>query len=139
MHELDSSHHIFRHIKKSWMEGDSISPFAFRLSEKDGQFEEGLSVNWVEYFETTTAQEAVAPLRELLVKKGRKVGGESKFALLNVGQAKTAAATYVAVSIVRDEEEDDASHALVKGYEAFNDQVALELSKVVVATFPAKP
>ncbi len=139
MAELDPSHHFFRHIKKSWMDGDFIEPAAFRLrKEESGQLESGLSINWVEYFQTLTPQEAVAPLREILIRKGRTVGGESRFALLNVGTAKAAAAAYTPVTIVSDEEAQDPSHALVKGYEAYNDQVAEELAKVIIATYSAR-
>jgi hypothetical protein len=139
MPELDLSSHIFRHIKKSWMDGDFVDPAAFRLRmQESGQYEKGLSVNWVEYFQITTPQEAIAPLRNTLVKKGRAVGGESKFALLNVGASKAAAATYSPVAIILDAEPNDPSHTLVKGYEAYNDQVAEELSRVVIETYPAK-
>jgi hypothetical protein len=139
MSELDPSSHVFRHIKKSWMHDDYIDSSAFRLRKfEDGQLEAGLSVNWVEYFQTATPQEAVTPLRELLKKKGRSIGGESKFALLNVGTAKAAAAKYSAVSIILDEEPDDPSHSLIKGYEAYNDQVAEELKKVIIDAYPAK-
>ncbi len=146
MPDLDLSHHFFRHIKKSWMQGDFIDPASFRLRrDESGQWEHGLSVNWVEHFQTATPQEAIGPLVAILEAKppprGRRIGGESKFALLNVGAAKAAAATYTPVSIVHDVEPDDPSHALVRGYEAFNDQVAEELAKVIMDTFPpsAKP
>jgi len=139
MAELDPSHHIFRHIQKSRIDGDFIDPAAFRLANKGGQFEEGLSVNWVEYYQKPTPPEVIAPLREMLIAKGRTVGGESKFALLNVGTAKAAAATYTPVSIVTAEEERDPSHTLVKGYEDYNVEVAEELGKVIIAAYPAKP
>jgi hypothetical protein len=137
--ELDPAHHFFRHIKKSWIDEDFIDPAAFRLREQDAQFENGLSINWVEHFKKSTPQEAVAPLRKTLENKGRSIGGQSKFALLNVGAAKEAAALYTSVSIVLDAEANDPSHSLVKGYEAYNDQVAEELAKVIIQTFPAKP
>ncbi len=139
MADLDPSHHFFRHIKKSWTDGAFIEPAAFRLAKKGEQLEEGLSVNWMEYYEKPTPQETIAPFRETLIKKGRAVGGESKFALLNVGTAKAAAALYAAIDIVTAAEEHDPSHALVKGHEAYNDEVAEELAKVVIATYPAKP
>jgi hypothetical protein len=59
---------------------------------KDGKLEEGQSVNWVEYFEKAMPKEAIAPLREIFTKKQFKIGATAKFALLNVGAAKTAAA-----------------------------------------------
>jgi hypothetical protein len=139
MPELDPAHHVFRHIKKSWMHGDFIDPAAFRLAQRDGQLESGLSVNWVEYFGQPSPQLAVAPLRAVLLAKGRSVGGESKFALLNVAAAKAAAAIYTPITIERDAQPDDPSHSLIAGYGAYNDQVAEELQKVVQATFPAKP
>lgn len=139
MTDLDHSHHFFRHIKKSWTDGDFIEPAAFRLREENGQFEQGLSVNWLEYFNQSTPQDAIAPLRDILIRKGRTVGGQSKFALLNVGAAQDTAAKYIPVAIVLDEEPNDPSHSLVKGYEAYNDQVAEELAKVIIDTFPAQP
>jgi hypothetical protein len=139
MTDLDHSHHFFRHIKKSWTDGEFIDPAAFRLREENGQLEKGLSVNWLEYFQMPTPQDAIAPLRNILMKKGRTIGGESKFALLNVRAAKDAAAKYISITVVLDAEVDDPSHSLVKGYEAYNDLVAEELAKVIINTFPAKP
>ncbi len=139
MTDLDNSHHFFRHIKKSWTDGDFIEPAAFRLREENGRFEKGLSVNWLEYFQQPTPQEAIAPLRDILIRKGRTIGGESKFALLNVGAAKNAAARYTHIAILLDKEENDPSHSLVKGYEVYNDLVAEELAKIIINTFPAKP
>jgi hypothetical protein len=96
-----------------------------------------LSVNWVEYFQKAKPEDAVPPLCEIFAKKNRKVGPTSKFALLNVGQAKTAAAKYATVSIVRDQQPDDLSHSLITEYpEALNDQVAEELQKVIIAAYP---
>jgi hypothetical protein len=138
MTDLDDSHHIFRHIKKSWMDDGFIEPAAFRLRNEGGQFERGLSVNWREYFQTPTPQDAIVLLRTILTRKGRTIGGESRFALLNVGAAKNAAAQYTTIAVVLDVEDNDPSHSLVKGYEAYNDQVAEELAKVIIATYPAK-
>jgi hypothetical protein len=139
MQELAPEHHIFRHIKQSWMDGDFIDPAAFRLAVREGQLEPGLSVNWVEFFQRPAAMDAVAPLREILEKKGRKVGGNSKFAMLNVGAAKRAAALYAAVAIATDDDPEDPSHTQITGYTAFNSQVAEELAKVIITTFPVKP
>jgi hypothetical protein len=143
MSELDPSHHIFRHIGGASIDGDFIDPAAFRRKEKeDGRLEVGLSVNWVEYFQKPTPQEAIPPLLDIFAKKGRRVGpkSQSQFALLNVTGAKDAAAKYAAVAIVLDEQENDPSHALIKDYEpALNDHVAEELAKVVIDLYPARP
>src|SRR5262249_27015916 len=139
MADLDPSHHIFRYVGGGSIAGDFIDPAAFRRKVKDSKLEEGLSVNWVEYFAKATPKEAIAPLSEIFDKKKFKIGATAKFALLNVGVAKTAAARYTTVSIVLDEQENDPSHSLVKDYnEAFNDQVAEQLQKVIIDSFPAK-
>lgn len=138
--QLKPSDHFFRHIKKSWIDGDFVEPAAFRLRmENDGKIDKGLSINWVEYFRKPTPQEAIAPLVEILRKKGRTVNGGSRFALLKVEEAKNAAAKYTTVAVVLDKPKDDPSHALVTGYEKYNDQVAEELAKVVIKKFPPKP
>jgi hypothetical protein len=141
MSALDPVHHIFRYVGGASIDGDFIDPAAFRRKiKKDGKMEEGLSVNWVEYFKKATPAEAVPPLCDIFVKKGRKIGTTSKFTLLNVGEAKKAAQKYAAVSVVLDAQEDDPSHSLIKDYdEVFNDQVAEELHKVILAAYPPLP
>ena len=136
--DLAPADHFFRHIKKSWIDNDFIEPAAFRLSEKEIATLDGLSINWVEYFRTSSPQDAVAPLVALLEKK-RKIGGESRFALLNVQATKDAAAQYTPIQIVMDREDLDPSHALVKGYASHNDQVAEELQKIIITSYQAKP
>ena len=138
MADFDTSSHVFRHIKKSWTDGEFVDPAAFRLRNKDGVWEEGLSVNWVEYFQTGSPREAVNPLRGILEQKGRTVSPQSRFALLNVGEVIVAAAAYVEAAVVLDPEPDDPSHALVKGYAGFNEEVAEEISKVVMGTYPTR-
>lgn len=137
MNDLDCLHHIFRHVGGAQIHDDFIDPSAFRRKRKDGKLEDGLSVNWVEYFKKDTPELAVPPLCEIFANKGRKVGPKSKFALLNVGRAKQAAAKYANVSIVLDRQEDDPSHSEVRDYdETLNDQVAEELQKVIIDTYP---
>jgi hypothetical protein len=133
---LNSSDHIFRHIKASWMDGNFIDPAAFRLREENGKFEDGLSTNWCEFFHAEPFK-AVKPLREMLEQKGRKISVNSKFALLNVGAAVTAAAEYSNIQIATDGDEEDPSHVLVTGYDAHNDEVAEKLAKIVMAAYAA--
>jgi hypothetical protein len=141
MDGLDSSHHIFRHVGGSRIHDDFIDSAAFRRKNlPDGTLEPGLSVNWTEYFQKPTPQEAVPPLCEVLRSKGRTLGPTSRFALLNVGQAKKAASKYANVSIVRKKEQNDPSHAEIRDYdEAFNEFVAEELQKIILATIRQHP
>ena len=139
MRELDRDQHVFRHVKRSSMDGDFVEPAAFRLTPKNGVLEDGLSVNWVEYFGKPTPHEAVALLREILIKKGRTVSGTSRFALLNVGAVKDAAAMYAVVSVATDDDPQDPSHTQITGQTAFNDEVAEGIATSVITTFPSKP
>jgi hypothetical protein len=141
MNELASSHHIFRHVGGSRIHDDFIDSAAFRRKIlPDGKLELGLSVNWAEYFQKPTPQEAVPPLCEVLRDKGRTLGPTSRFALLNVRQAKKAASKYANVSIVRKKEQNDPSHAEIGDYdEALNEFVAEELQKIILATYPTTP
>lgn len=137
--ELPTDNHIFRYIGGGSIDGDFIDPAAFRRKKKDGKLETGLSVNWVEWFRMLTPAAVVQPLREVFVKKGFHVGSTSRFGLLNVGTAKALAAKYTQVSIVWDKRPDDESHALVKDYdEALNDQVAEQLHKAMITSYPTK-
>jgi hypothetical protein len=143
MNDLDPLHHIFRHVGGSQIHDTFIEPAAFRRKKKGGKLEDGLSVNWVEYFKKTTPEQAVPLLCEIFAKKNYKVGANSRFALLNVEQAKKAAAKHANVSVVLDPQEDDPSHSEVRNDdEALNDdevlnvKIAEELQKVIITTYP---
>lgn len=132
MASLSSEDHVFRHIKKTWMDGDFIDPAAFRLRGA----EDGLSVNWVEFYQKEAPQDTIPPLCETFKKKRRNVGANSRFALLNVADIVDAASKYTDISVLICEEDDDLSHALIKGYEHYNDLVAEALAKIVLQLFP---
>jgi hypothetical protein len=87
MATLPDDHHVFRHIKKTWMDGDFVDPAAFRLRmdfETGAVIEKGLSVNHVEHFKARSPRDAVPLIAKAFEAKKRKVGGESKFALLRL-------------------------------------------------------
>lgn len=137
--DLDPAHHIFRYVGGGSIEDGVINSSAFRRKIKDGTLESGLSVNWVEWFNTPTPAEAVQPLREVFAAKNFTLGAKAKFALLNVATAKEAAAQYTTVSIILDELPDDKSHSLITNYaEALNDQVAEQLQKAIIDSYPAR-
>jgi len=139
--ELDPAHHIFRYIGGGSIHGDFIDSAAFRRrKKKDGTLESGLSVNWMEWFGVATPEEAVQLLREVFIKKSFSMGATSRFGLLNVGTAKAAASKYANISIIRDSEPNDESHSLVTHYaDSLNDQVAEQLHKAMIASYPTKP
>jgi hypothetical protein len=60
--------------------------------------------------------------------------------LLKVANAKASASKYASVSIVQDKQPDDDSHSLVTGYaELLNDQVAEQLHKAMITSYPTTP
>ena len=130
------------------MDGNFVDPAAFRLRRHAKNltgFEDGLSVNWVEFFQKADPSQATVNTCEILRANGRTVGINSGFALLNVGALKTAAARYVQVAVVQDEippsegKPGDSSHSLVTGYESKNEEVAEEIHKVIIHMYPAAP
>lgn len=148
MKHLPDADHIFRHIKSSWMDGEFVEPAAFRLREDPKSptgFENGLSVNWVEFFQMADPAEAVVALCRVMRKNGRTVGTTSTFAMLNNGDVKIAASKYAQVAVVHDKippsdgRPGDLSHSLVTGYETYNDEVAEAIHKVILRTYPAAP
>ena len=64
--DLDPSHHIFRYVGGGSIDGDFIDPAAFRRKVKDGKLEEGLSVNWVEYFQKVLDEQHDDPSHSLI-------------------------------------------------------------------------
>jgi hypothetical protein len=138
--DLDPAHHIFRYVGGGSIEDGVIDSSAFRRKKMpDGTLESGLSVNWVEWFNTATPAEALQPLRDVFVAKKRSIGATAECAMLNVGAAKEAASRYADVSVILNAEPIDKSHSLVTGYaDALNDQVAEQLQTAISARYPAR-
>ena len=106
-----SRHCGFLHIdRKGRITGQAFRP---RVSE------EYLSVNWLEYFKSAGLNTQMQEIRTTLMRKGRKIGAQSKFAVLNVGELKE----YVGkksvdgsvLSVLHEPEENDPSHSGIYG------------------------
>ena len=107
------------------------------------QGENHLSVNWLEYFNETELNAAVERVREVFRSKDFQVRPNGRFAVMNVGAAKTAAHEAVGRTLNIDHLplSDDESHAGILGYTSEDLAVAIELAALVTSqdVHPAVP
>ena len=111
---------------------------AFYLN-KEG--DDGLSVNWIEYFRLPALAEALASVRSVMKGKNYTLRKSGLFALINVGGARKAALKNYnrQLQITHDPKphENDYSHSTVVGYRAKNDiQLALVLKEQTNGVYP---
>jgi hypothetical protein len=134
MPELDDLDHVFRHLKMTWVQDDFVDPDAFRRRPEDVN---GISVDWVEYFGQATPRDAVTHVRAAHLAKGRRVGGQSKYGLLNVGKTKAGLLGHCALSFFNPQDPNDPSHSFIDGT-AVDDDIAAELiGRTIIDVFPA--
>lgn len=131
---LPDEHHVARYCKPSTVDPLDRLPTvaAFQLRESDDH----LSVNWLEFFGLDDHNAAMAQLRAAFDTKGYTLRPNGRFAVLNVGDAKTAinaADLHVTLDIKHwpIDEPPDPSHSGIFGYEAAELAVAVELKALV--------
>ena len=97
------------------------------------QDEDYLSVNWLEYFGETELSATVERVRGVFHSKGFTLRPNGRFAVLNVGAAKTGAHEAVkrTLSINHLPCSDDPSHSGILGYSSEDLAVAVELAALV--------
>lgn len=79
---IPDSDHASRHVSATSILSDGrVSGQAFRRRAE----EDYLSINWVEYFGQIDRSDALREVRNALLAKGRAVGKNSKFAVINIG------------------------------------------------------
>lgn len=113
---IPHDNHVSRYCGFQHIDGKGrVTGQAFRHREG----EEYLSANWLEYFESAELSTQMQEIRSALMRKGRKIGAKSKFAVLNVGELKE----YVrkesgngsVLSVLHEPEENDPSHSGIYG------------------------
>ena len=110
---------------------DYLCPWLAFFTPRQG--EEYLSVNWLEYFGETNLPAAVERVREVFRGKNYQVRPNGRFAVLNVGAAKTAVREGVDRSLRINHLPlvDDESHSGILGYTSQDLAVAVELRALV--------
>ncbi len=130
--EISEDHHISRYCKPSAV-GDNGLPLAAAFELRDG--EDYLSVNWLEFFETSDLSQAIDFVRQAFKKKKYEVRPNGKFVSLQVGKVKEVILRngHLPVKIIHFDEEDDPSHGGVYGYTASDELISTEIAELAHA------
>ena len=136
---LPDRDHVARYCKPSTVD-ERGHPMASAFGMRAG--ENHLSVNWLEYFGVrggrggiSEREAAVSRLREMLRSKDFRLRPNGRFALLNVGEVKTAIRRAFGRSLHVNHLPlaDDASHAGILGYTEEDRMIAAEIRAMVGA------
>ena len=107
---LEDRHNVVRYCGEQAISESSGLPKSAAFKIRDN--EDYLSVNWLECLHEFDPDIALIGIRCALIRKGRTIGTKSKFATLNVGNARNTISQkleYV-LQIIRKMEEFDESH-----------------------------
>ena len=129
---LPDEDNVVRHVGLSKLKPDGTPDGeAFRLN----QAEYGLSVNWIEHFSGLDKVSAMDMVRSQIQ---RKLGSQSKFAELNVGEVtRVLASQHLDVRFVHDPlppkdcYAEDASHSQILGLPAWDSPKAEEIGDMI--------
>lgn len=134
---LPDGDHVSRYCKPSAVDEGGL-PLTAAFLPKQG--EEYLSVNWLEYFRAQDLTAAADQVRQVFRNKNYRLRPKGRFAVLEVGVAKTAVheATGKNLRVSHLPVSDDESHSGIIGYNADDLAVAVEL-KVLVTSSDVHP
>ena len=126
---LPDNDHVSRYCKPSTVERGI--PLSAAFMPKRG--EDYLSVNWLEYFGEPALDTAIDRVRQVFRDKNYQMRPRGRFAVLKVGDVKTAALESVRHTLDIDHLplSDDQSHAGIRGYGSEDLAVAVELAALV--------
>lgn len=137
---LPDEDHVARYCKPSAVDAHGM-PMASAFQLRSG--EQHLSVNWLEHGGIRHVEAAMARVRAGFLSRGYRLRGNGRFAVLNVGVAKTTVLQALGHSLSIDHLplDDDHSHAGVHGYTSDDLAVAVELKALlsIEAVHPAVP
>ena len=121
--------HIARYCKPSTVECGMPTVGSFMRRES----EEHLSVNWLERSGQRRRDDAVACIREILIRKGYGVRKGGRFAIVNVGSVKARVGNGIRIDHLP--EDSDHTHSGIHGYAREDElEVATALSMLVAPT-----
>ena len=125
---IPDDHHVAHYCKPSQVDDGVPSPDAF-LPRRTEDYR---SVNWLEFFGALSRTDAVERVRESLRGKAFTIKPSGRLAVLNVGEAKSAArGAGRPVRVEHAPEQNDPSHAGIMGYAAGDVPVAEALQSLV--------
>ena len=129
---LPDGDHVSRYCRSSAVDERGL-PLSAAFLPKQG--EEYLSVNWLEYFRALDLTVAVDQVRQAFRNKNYRLRPKGRFAVLNVGVAKSAVyeGTGKSLRVNHLPVSDDESHSGIIGYNAEDLAVAVELKALVTS------
>ena len=129
---LPDGDHFSRYCKPSAVDERGL-PLSAAFLPKQG--EEYLSVNWLEYFRALDLTVAVDQVRHVFRNKNYRLRPKGRFAVVNVGVAKTAVheGTDKSLSINHLPVNDDKSHSGIIGFNSDDLAVAVEIKALVTS------
>ena len=140
--QILDEHHVARYCNFRNLDEVTGEPMATAFMLRPEINETELSVNWIEYFGNINFAEGVDQIRESIT---RKLGGKARFAVLNVGDAKTRvkdeSSDRSEIDFKHDPDTSNVSHSKINGLNhdpAKNQEVAVILAQCVIETFRAK-
>ena len=127
---LPDDDHVARYCKPSSVDEQGM-PMASAFQLRSG--EQHLSVNWLEHGGTRDVEAAIQQVRSGFVSRRYRLRGNGRFAVLNVGVAKTTVRHALGHSLSIDHipHDDDQSHAGIHGYASDDLAVAVELTALL--------
>ena len=130
--EIDDEDHIARYCKPTSI-GSNGLPLASAFEPKMNH--NHLSVNWLEYFNRPDLDQAVDCVRQAFRDKEYGTSANGKFAVLRVGEVKTAISRLSSrpARVEHLPEGNDQSHSGVFGYTASDGLIAGQIAKLVRA------
>ena len=134
---LPDSGHVSRYCKPSAVDRQGKPMAAAFLPRSDEEF---LSVNWLEYCSLPHLEGAVGHVRTQFQRRGYGLRRNGRFAVLNVGTAKTAVSQRLQRRLRIDHQPrvGDNSHAGIHGYSSEDLEVAAALALSIHETvYPA--
>ena len=109
---IPDSDSVARHCPFGTLDPETSMPTARAFTIRSDIGEESLSVNWLEYLAPNNPTAGLDALRE---SPPRRFGGQSKLAVLNVGDSKQLIADDLGItlSVVHDPHPNNESHAQI--------------------------
>jgi hypothetical protein len=135
---IQDAHHVLRHVKARFIQGDDVDGSAFRLRKTEQSTEQSLSFNWMEYYQNQTPANQLQLIRETFPLKCKR---NELFVKLNVGSAKRYVASEhsqgTTIDFFEDGDNDVPSHCLMTGRPEIDDLVGDLLVECILEKFPA--
>ncbi len=136
---LPDSDHIARYCKPTTAPNGVILATAFMLRQVD----EGLSVNWVEFFNCTDRNNEITELRRTYSDTFTRVSTNARIAILNVGEVRNIVYTETQdhrdIKIIHDPILDgDQSHSEIYNMKQDNEFIAELILEVLLENHPAR-